>query len=98
MRGDWNAKVGSGEEIYGVVGNFGLGERNDSGQHMSNFAARNNLKIADKFFPEKPKRMVMSSPDNTIRNERHKNIGKRGMPTIISVSYTHLTLPTIYSV
>ena len=34
--GDWNAKVGS-QEIPGVTDKFGLGERNETGQRLTEF-------------------------------------------------------------
>ena len=34
--GDWNAKVGS-QELPGVTGKFGLGEKNEAGQRQTEF-------------------------------------------------------------
>ena len=38
--GDWNAKVGS-QEIPGVIGKFGLGVQNESGQRLIEFDQEN---------------------------------------------------------
>ena len=40
--GDWNAKVGS-QEIPGVTDKFGLGERNETGQRLTEFCQKNAL-------------------------------------------------------
>ena len=39
--GDWNAKVGS-QETPGVTGKFGIGEQNEAGQRLIEFAKRNH--------------------------------------------------------
>ena len=39
--GDWNAKVES-QEIPGVTGKFGIGEQNEAGQRLIEFAKRNH--------------------------------------------------------
>ena len=36
---DWNAKVGS-QEIPGVIGKFGLGVQNETGQRLTKFFQR----------------------------------------------------------
>ena len=38
--GDWNAKVGS-QEIPGVIGKFGLGVQNETGQRLIAFCQEN---------------------------------------------------------
>ena len=38
--GDWNAKVGGGQEIPGVTGKFSLGVQNEAGQRQQSFAKR----------------------------------------------------------
>ena len=47
--GDWNAKIGS-QEIPGVTGKFGLGEKNEAGQRLTEFCQENTLVIANTFF------------------------------------------------
>ena len=41
ITGDWNAKVGS-QETPGVTGKFGIGEQNEAGQRLIEFAKRNH--------------------------------------------------------
>ena len=38
--GDWNARVGS-QEIPGIIGKFGLGVQNESGQRLIEFDQEN---------------------------------------------------------
>ena len=49
---DWNAKVGS-QEIFGVIGKFGLGIKNEAGQRLTEFCQQNALVIADTLFQHK---------------------------------------------
>ena len=95
--GDWNAKVGQGVGMEGVMGSYGIGEQNENGERLIEFAACHNLKKANTFFNKKEKlKWTSMSPDWKTKNEiDHLLInGLR----IVPVSYTHLTLPTIYSV
>ena len=39
ITGDWNAKLGS-QEIPGLIGKFGLGVQNETGQRLMEFAKR----------------------------------------------------------
>ena len=47
--GDWNAKVGS-QEIPGVIGKFGLGVQNETGQRLTEFGQENALVITNTLF------------------------------------------------
>ena len=47
--GDWNAKVGS-QEIPGVIGKFGLGIQNETGQRLIELCQENALVIANTLF------------------------------------------------
>ena len=47
--GDWNAKAES-QEIPGVTGKFGLGERNEAGQRLTDLCQENALLIANTLF------------------------------------------------
>ena len=61
--GDWNAKIGS-EEIPGVTGKFGLGERNEAGQRLTEFYQENALVIANTLFQQHKRRLyTWTSPD-----------------------------------
>jgi hypothetical protein len=44
--GDWKARVGS-QEIPGIIGKFGLGVQNESGQRLIEFDQENTLVIAN---------------------------------------------------
>ena len=54
--GKWNAKVGS-QEIPGVIGKFGLGVQNESGQMLIEFCQENTLVIANTLFQQHKKRL-----------------------------------------
>ena len=49
--GDWNAKLGS-QEIPGIIGKFGLGVQNETGQGLTEFYEENALVIANALFQE----------------------------------------------
>ena len=49
--GAWNAKVGS-QERPGVIGKFGLGIQNESGQRLTNFCQESTAIIANTFFQQ----------------------------------------------
>ena len=53
--GDWNAKVGS-QAIPGVTGKFGLGEKNEAGQRLTEFCQENALVIANTLFQQHKRR------------------------------------------
>ena len=54
--GDWNAKVGS-KEIPRVIGQFGLGIRNEVGQRLIEFCQENPLVIANTLFQQHKRRL-----------------------------------------
>ena len=54
--GDWNAKVGS-QEIPGVIGKFGLGVQNETGQRLIEFCQESALAIANTLFKQHKKRL-----------------------------------------
>lgn len=67
--GDFNAKVGEGDEP-GIVGKFGLGERNEAGDRLMQFCQENNLQIANTFFMQPKRRLyTWSHPDGIHRNQ-----------------------------
>ena len=68
--GDWNAKVGKGETMNGVMGPYGIGERNENGEKLIEFAGSNDLKIANTLFDKKEKfKWTWMSPDSRTKNE-----------------------------
>lgn len=56
VMGDWNAKVGNGRD-GGVVGEYGLGSRNERGDRFVQFCRGNDLVIMNTFF-KLPKRRL----------------------------------------
>ena len=70
IMGDWNAKIGKGVGMDGVYGPYGIGENNENGERLIEFAASHNLKIANTFFNKKEKRKwTWMSPDSKTKNE-----------------------------
>ena len=67
--GDWNVKVGS-QEIPGVIGKFGLGVQNESGQRLTEFCQENTLVIANILFQEHKRQLhPQTSPDGQYWNQ-----------------------------
>ena len=54
--GDWNAKVES-QETPGVIGKFGLGIRNETGQRLTEFCQENALVITNTLFQQHKRRL-----------------------------------------
>lgn len=71
VMGDFNAKIGErkqGDTDY--VGNFGLGERNERGETLTNYLDKENLYCLNTFFKKpKQRKWTWRSPDNKTRNE-----------------------------
>ena len=53
MMGDMNAKVGSISHSN-IVGNFGLGDKNDRGERLIQFCKHNQLIITNTWFQQLP--------------------------------------------
>lgn len=69
VMGDYNAKVGGGR-IDDIVGPYGLGEINDSGNDLINFCCENDLFITNTWFRQKPSaRHTWTSPDGYTKNQ-----------------------------
>ena len=56
--GEWIAKVGS-KEIPGVMGKFGLGIQNETGQRLIEFCQENALFIANTLFQQHKRRLYI---------------------------------------
>ena len=70
--GDFNAKVGkrTNENEKRAIGNFALGERNDNGEELVNFAIENELFIMNTMFQKHPRRLFRwASPDGNTKNQ-----------------------------
>ena len=67
--GDWNAKIRS-QETPGVIGKFGLGIQNKTGQRLIEFCQENALVLANTLFQQHKRRLyTWTSPDGQHRNQ-----------------------------
>ena len=57
---DWNAKAGS-QETPGVIGKFGLGVQNETGQRLTEFCQENALVIENTLFQQHRRRLEDST-------------------------------------
>lgn len=71
IMGDLNAKIGAhADKLSSCAGKFGLGQRNDRGERLIQFAAEHNLVISNTFFQNHPRRLyTWISPDGKYRNQ-----------------------------
>ena len=69
--GDFNAKVGAKEnDREKEIGAFGLGNRNQRGEMLIEFAAQNKLKVMNTFFKKSSSRKwTWQGPNNSVKNE-----------------------------
>ena len=68
IMGDWNASVGE-EQVDGIVGNYGLGDRNERGSRLIEFCAKNKLVVANSLFNHhKRRRYTRKAPGDTRRH------------------------------
>ena len=82
ITGDFNAKMGSKtkEEDSKSMGVFGIGERNDRGDRLIEFAEEHKLIIANKLFQKPQKKntnWTLESPDGETRNQIDFTLSKR---------------------
>jgi len=67
--GDFNAKVG-GTPVQGTVGDFGIGDRNERGTRLIEFAEKYNMVICSTLFKNHPRRLyTWKSPGDRVRNQ-----------------------------
>ena len=89
ISGDFNAKVSrkKNSDEDGIIGNFGLGERNKRGDTMVDFAIENQLAIKNTMYQKHPRRLyTWTSPDTKTRNQiDYILIEKRWASTIQNV-------------
>lgn len=72
IQGDWNAKVGTDayKDWAGTAGKFCVGETNDRGLRLLDFARNHNLTLANTLHPHKRTRTVTwHSPNGQIHNQ-----------------------------
>jgi len=73
VMGDLNAKVGTNVDAWnGVIGQYGIGEENERGEHILNYCSCNNLVTANTLFKQtKPQRKwTWNSQDGQTKNLR----------------------------
>lgn len=81
VMGDFNAKIGKGRQ-QDIVGDFGIGTRNEGGERLLQFCLENRLIVTNTLF-QHPKRLLYTwkSPGDVRRNQidyiliskRHRN-------------------------
>ena len=72
IQGDWNAKIGTDtyEHWGGTAGRFGLGETNDRGLRLLDFAKSHKLTVANTLFPHKiSRRSTWHAPNGKTHNQ-----------------------------
>ena len=69
--GDFNAKIGTRKTgDSNIMGMYGIGERNERGERLIEFATSRKLYIANSKFPKKSSRKwTWKSPDGSVKNE-----------------------------
>ncbi|XP_046862943.1 craniofacial development protein 2-like [Xenia sp. Carnegie-2017] len=87
VMGDFNAKVGKHHRSDGAtVGNFGLGERNERGTRLVQFAKSKGLKIANTYYRKrKTRKWTWRSPNGEIRNEIDYILANKSMIQNVNV-------------
>lgn len=69
IMGDFNAKVGS-SPVNNTVGAFGLGEGNERGSRLIEFAEKHDMVIGNTLFKQHPRRLfTWKSPGDRVRNQ-----------------------------
>ena len=72
IQGDWNAKIGTDafDHWGGTAGQFGLGETNDRGLRLLDFARSHKLTVANTLFPHKiSRRTTWHAPNGETHNQ-----------------------------
>jgi hypothetical protein len=77
LTGDWDSKIGKGEEP-GMVGRYGLGNRNEARERLLEFCEQNDLFLANTYFEQSEERLyTWTSPDGQYRNQTDYILGRR---------------------
>nr|KAG5702940.1 hypothetical protein BaRGS_034713 [Batillaria attramentaria] len=77
--GDFNAKIGSDNRGYEIMGQQGVGEMNDNGEKFADLCASNNLVIGESLFQHRRiHKATWVSPDLSTENQTdHVCIGRK---------------------
>ena len=90
--GDFNAKIGKGtqhDDEAQILGQFGLGTRNERGDLLSEFCIGNNLIISNTMFSQHPRRLyTWQGPVKSIRNQIDYILIKKRWKSSIKVAKT----------
>ncbi|XP_060531554.1 uncharacterized protein LOC132705137 [Cylas formicarius] len=94
IQGDFNAKVGKGEVIGGVVGPWGLGERNIRGDRLIQFCQEEHFKIMNTWFSLPPRRLYtwrapQDRPGNIVLNQIDFVLVNKRFSTTVSRAQTY---------
>ncbi|GFS13724.1 craniofacial development protein 2-like [Elysia marginata] len=69
IMGDFNAKVGQ-EQVEDIVGNHGLGIKNERGEKLIEWCQTNNIIIGNTWFQQPPRRKwTWESPGGDTKNQ-----------------------------
>ena len=69
VMGDFNAKIGKGR-VENVIGPFGLGDRNESGDRLAEWCISNRQVVTNTWFRNHPRRLhTWISPGDQVRNQ-----------------------------
>ena len=86
ITGDMNAKVGSNNNCYeSIMGNHGIGQRNNNGERLCEFCGTNQLVITGTLFNHKNiHTATWNSPDGTTSNQIDHILVKRKFITSVT--------------
>ena len=86
--GDFNAKVGN-QGDGNVVGNHGLGEKNERGYRLVEWAKEQEMIVGNTWFQQHIRRLwTWKSPDNRTRNQIHYILINRRFRNALKVAKT----------
>ena len=73
--GDFNAKLGKGSATK-LIGPYGLGERNERGDRLEDFAIENDLAVTNTLFQQHKRRLYTWTSPNGEQKQKMDNICK----------------------
>ena len=92
LLGDFNAKIGCGIQFNAekeVIGQYGLGERNDRGNMLLEFCIGNSLAITNILFQQHPRCLyTWVGPGNKVRNQIDYIICRQRWKSSIKIAKT----------
>lgn len=69
MQIDFNAEMGSGEMVKGIICHLGLGERNNRGDRLIQFFLEQQFKLTNTWFTLPPRRLYIRGTPIRIQKE-----------------------------